>query len=123
METQHGRRERIGVELDCSFCEMPELPPNLDPYKRTPDFDEGSLPEGLRKAHTTKAGVWATIEVGQGRLEYTIEAPTPRSWILRPGVPGVVEPQRPHRVRPIGSEALKVHVQFWRLRQDGNTTD
>jgi tellurite resistance-related uncharacterized protein len=47
---------------------MPELPADLAPYRRTEVFTEASLPAGLRKAHSTKAGAWALINVVYGRL-------------------------------------------------------
>ena len=40
----------------------------LAPYKRTPVFDETTLPDGLRREHRTKAGVWGIIRVLEGRL-------------------------------------------------------
>jgi tellurite resistance-related uncharacterized protein len=47
-----------------------ELPPGLVAYKRTPEFDENTLPAGLKKAHSTKAGVWGVIHILEGRLIY-----------------------------------------------------
>lgn len=34
------------------------LPPDVRPYRRTPDFTEATVPEGLKRAHDTKPGVW-----------------------------------------------------------------
>ncbi|MFT5709012.1 MAG: tellurite resistance-related uncharacterized protein, partial [Oceanospirillaceae bacterium] len=42
---------------------MKELPVNVTSYKKTPDFDESSIPKDLLKAHQTKEGVWAKISV------------------------------------------------------------
>ncbi len=40
---------------------MKNLPDNLEAYKRTPEFDENSVPKGLLKAHQTKQGVWGKL--------------------------------------------------------------
>ena len=51
--------------------------------------------------------MWAQIVVEQGKLEYVCARGT---FVLRPGVVGVVEPEQPHRVRPLGPVAF--HVAF-----------
>ena len=38
---------------------MKHLPAGLDHYKSTPVFDQDTVPAGLRRAHSTAAGVWA----------------------------------------------------------------
>lgn len=38
----------------------------LPPYKRTPTFDEHTIPAGLRRDHRTRAGVWGRIVVEAG---------------------------------------------------------
>lgn len=42
-------------------------PSSKVPYKRTPIFDETTLPAELRREHRTKAGVWGLIRVLEGR--------------------------------------------------------
>ena len=43
---------------------------SAEPYRRTPVFDENTLPAGLRREHRTKPGVWGIIRVFEGRLRY-----------------------------------------------------
>ncbi|TQV77872.1 DUF1971 domain-containing protein [Denitrobaculum tricleocarpae] len=98
---------------------MKELPEGLVSHKRTADFTETTIPLGLLKDHQTKAGVWGLIQVTAGRLRYSI--PSRGEEIpLRPGVPGVVEPEVPHRVTPEGSVAF--HVEFYSAPLEGKTT-
>lgn len=80
------------------------------PYRSTPIFDESSLPVALRERHDTKAGVWGLIRVLEGRLKLTILNPLCET-ILEPARPGVVLPQQPHFVTPIG--AMKMQVDFY----------
>lgn len=80
------------------------------PYKITPVFDEITLPTGLRQEHRTKAGVWGIIRVLAGRLRYEILAPS-TEVTLEPGHPGLVMPQQPHRVEPLGP--IRMQVEFY----------
>ena len=81
---------------------MKELPKNVTVYKRTPDFNEETVPAGLLKAHTTKEGSWGKICVTKGKLLYTIEVEPRETIELSPEKIGVVEPQVLHHVEPLG---------------------
>lgn len=81
------------------------------PHRSTPVFDETSLPDALRERHDTKPGVWGLIRVLEGQLKLTILEPLCEA-ILKPGHPGVVLPQQPHFVTPIG--AMKMQVDFYK---------
>ena len=82
----------------------------VQPYRSTPVFDQDTLPLALRARHDTKAGVWGVIRVIEGQLELTYLDP-PSTTILTPDKPGLVQPQQPHFVTPIG--AVKVQVDFY----------
>ena len=85
------------------------------PYRSTPVFDENSLPAGLRREHRTKAGVWGVIRVLEGRLRYDVLDPVSET-ILEPGRPGLVLPDVPHRVEPLG--AMRMQVEFYDQKPD-----
>lgn len=87
-----------------------KLPPGVTAYKRTPTFDQDSLPPGLRREHRTKAGVWALIHVVEGSVRYRILEP-PSEEILTPSTPGVVRPEQPHEVEPLGP--VRMFVEFF----------
>jgi hemoglobin len=82
----------------------------VQPYESTPVFDETTLPEGLRREHSTKAGVWGVIRVLQGRLKLTW-LDTGEARILAPSRPGLVAPEQPHVVEPVGP--MKMRVDFY----------
>lgn len=90
------------------------LPRDVTPYKRTPVFDQGSLPAGLRREHRTKPGVWALIHVVEGQLRYRVLDP-PGEQVLSPGVAGVVFPEQRHEVEPIGP--VRFFVEFYAVAQ------
>ena len=91
------------------------LPPDVSPYARTAEFTESTVPAGLLRSHTTKAGAWGLIHVLEGRLAYRITDPRrPASQtVLSPeSEPGVVEPTILHEVEPLGP--VRFYVEFHR---------
>jgi tellurite resistance-related uncharacterized protein len=78
------------------------------PYKSTPVFDEHSLPAGLRRDHSTKAGVWGVIRVLEGSLLFERGGET---RTLTPATPALVRPEERHRVEAIG--AMRMRVDFY----------
>ena len=78
--------------------EIKTLPTTVAAYKQTPEFDEASLPVGLRKRHSTAPGVSGRIVVLAGTLRCRILEP--EELLLDPEHPGVVEPEVPHEVEP-----------------------
>jgi len=91
---------------------MKQLPSDLTAYKKTPEFTEASIPQGLLKDHNTKQGVWGKIVVLDGSLEYIIQEPEIEIIKLSSSKFGVVEPTIKHHVKPIG--AVKFYVEFYR---------
>jgi tellurite resistance-related uncharacterized protein len=82
----------------------------VQPYRSTPIFDEASLPVALRSRHNTKAGVWGVIRVIEGRLKLRYLDP-PSERILDSGSPGLILPQQPHEVEPLGP--MRMQVDFY----------
>lgn len=106
--TIHAASQMIGlVERAGQFREPPAA---AAPYKRTAVFDENSLPAGLRREHRTKPGVWGVIRVLDGQLRYVVIEPT-SEMILEPGHPGLVLPDQPHFVEPLGP--MRMQVEFY----------
>lgn len=91
---------------------MKEIPSSLKAYKQTPLFNNQSVPPGLLKTHTTKAGTWGKICVKKGRLQYVIEQEPKEEIELSPDKYGVVEPEVPHHVKPIGE--VEFFVEFYK---------
>lgn len=94
------------------------LPPGLHAYRRTPVFDQDSLPAGLRRAHRTKAGVWALIHVLEGRLRYRTLDPSAET-VLTPQEPGTIRPEQPHAVEPLGP--MRMFVEFYAAEGSSRT--
>ena len=97
---------------------MKTLPEHLQPYKQTPVFTEETVPPGLLRSHTTKAGSWATIIVAKGQIRYRILEPAIEEHLLTPARPGIVEPRVPHELVLLGP--VEFYVEFH--REAGETT-
>jgi tellurite resistance-related uncharacterized protein len=88
------------------------LPPDVVPYQRTREFTESTVPDALRRRHTTKPGVWARICVLEGALRYRILEPVQEEHTLSGERHGIVEPEVPHEVEPLGR--VRFFVEFLR---------
>jgi tellurite resistance-related uncharacterized protein len=110
--TSEGRKSRIETDLDCVQCDRSEIPLGYEPYRRTPDFDESSVPEALLRLHATRRGIWARIHITRGSIDYHVHAPFNRRERLTPTSPGVVLPEVKHHVALSGQ--VSFFVEFWR---------
>jgi len=89
---------------------MKALPENVKPYKQTPVFTEKNIPKGLLQTLRTKEGTWGKICISKGKLLYVIESEVQETKELSTSIYGVVEPQVPHHVTPIGE--VEFFVEF-----------
>ena len=111
--SEAGRKAMLGRPLDCLRCDRMECPEGLEPYRRTPEFDERSIPAAFQSEHATKQGVWARIHVLSGALCYHVGAPVDRSLRVDPSSPAFIVPEVPHRVETDGP--LRFFVEFYRM--------
>lgn len=87
-----------------------DLPSGLRAYHQSPIFEQGTIPDGLKRNHRTKPGVWAVIHVLDGTLHYRIENP-PSEQRLTPRNPGLVRPGEEHSVNADGP--VRFVVEFY----------
>ena len=88
----------------------PARPAGPAPYRSTALFDEQTIPIGLRRAHSTKPGVWGVIRVFEGRARLCFfDGTTCRN--LDPDHPGLLLPGQLHALEPIG--AVRLQVDFY----------
>lgn len=110
--SDEGRSSRLGQELNCPLCDRLEPPHGLEVYKRTPEFTTETIPQGLLRDHTLKSGVWGRIHVLEGQIEYTIPSLGGKMHqsLLQPGNVGIVAPEVPHHIAPIGP--VRLFIEF-----------
>lgn len=68
-----------------------ELPEDIVPYARSPQFSASTLPEKLKKAHDLKAGAWGRLNILAGTVTYftigqtdTVELSDTDTFIIPP---------------------------------------
>jgi tellurite resistance-related uncharacterized protein len=82
------------------------------------EWDERTLPPGLRRDHQLGAGTWGRIVVTQGTLRFSIDAEPTRSVELTPrSAEQAIPPQAPHSVQPLGR--VRFRIDFFTVRRDG----
>lgn len=110
--TEEGRAGKVGAELPCPACRMPRLPPGIAEYKRTAELTADTVPAGLLRTHTLKAGTWGELVVLEGHVRYVLEDQGDAVVVLRPELAGTIAPEAPHRVEvPVGA---RFFVRFLR---------
>lgn len=114
--TDVGRKEMLGRSLECLYCNMPQLPAHAEVFKTTPEYTERTIPEGMLDDHRTRAGVWGRIVVREGKLMYSLADSHGGTWVLRPGVDGVIAPGVGHWVAPNGR--VRFVIEFLRAADD-----
>lgn len=113
--TKAGRDSWLGSRFDCVYCDRFEIPAAVECYRRTPIFDQDSLPAGLCREHSTRAGVWAAIEVLEGRLRYVVPA-FGMDRVLTPRAPGIVVPEVEHHVEAL--DRVRFQLAMYRRPKD-----
>lgn len=107
IEDEAGRAAKIGAEIECGRCARLELPTGALPYRSTDEFDETSLPAGLRRAHSTRPGVWGRAEVLAGQLRFVMPA-LGVDRVIEAGDHAVIVPEIEHHVEPVGPMRMRV---------------
>ncbi len=102
------REARIGTPLDCVRCDRRELPDHFRETRRTRRFTEATVPNALRRSHSTRRGVWGVLHVHRGRLAYRQHAPFDDECILEAGQTGLILPEVEHEVEPLGPVEFEI---------------
>jgi tellurite resistance-related uncharacterized protein len=104
VETEAGRAEHVGTELDCPRCDRAELPEGLVVARTAGPFTEETLPAALRRDHLVAARTWGLLRVLEGELDLVLGTPVH----LVAGDEHPIPPGVPHQVRISGPVRLAV---------------
>ncbi len=100
------RAARIGEPLDCPLCDRAELPDGVRLVRTTPQWNEHTMPAGLRRGHRTAADTWGRIVVHDGSLRFVARTEPVLDLVVERGSTQAIPPEVEHQVEPIG------HVRF-----------
>ena len=93
------------------MADHPALPDDVELVRVTDEFDESTVPRGLRRAHRVARGVWGVLVVRDGSLRFVWEDAS-GTRVLMAGDRQVIPPETPHRVEVIGP--VRFVVEFHR---------
>ena len=96
MQTEIGRAERIGAELDCPRCDRAEVPDGLELARTAGPFDADSLPAGLRRDHRIAERTWGRLRVLDGAVRFWMATAPPIHRTVRAGEEQPIPPGVPH---------------------------
>lgn len=106
-QSREGRESMLGQQLNCVRCDALEWPEGLQFLRKTEVFTGQNFPQGLKKDHSTKPGVWARLVVVEGAMLYVCQDPVADTFQLNAETPGLIPPRLAHHVEPLGE------VQFF----------
>jgi tellurite methyltransferase len=110
-----GRARRLGTPLDCPWCDRTELPECAEFVRSSPEWDENTIPAGLRRAHRLAADTWGRITVRRGALRFIAQTEPALDTVLGAGSTHVIPPEVSHEVHPLGSVCFS--IDFLSVRQ------
>jgi tellurite resistance-related uncharacterized protein len=121
-----GRDERMRTPLACPLCDRGELPARVRLTRSSPEWDECTLPLGLRRAHRLPAGTWGRIALRDGRLRLAMATTPPLEVVLaEPGSTRGIPPEVEHDVQPVGP--VRFAIDFFevdrRMPKGGEAAD
>ena len=114
VDTEEGRNSKLGEILNCVRCDRLEFPDNLVSYKQTQEFNERTIPEGLKINHATKAGTWGIIHVLVGLLLYTVKHPAISQYELTKSQLGIIVPCMPHSIE--AKDRVRFYIEFYKKK-------
>jgi tellurite methyltransferase len=107
--TPTGRHGRLGTPLPCPLCERAELPEAIRQVRSSPEWDEHSMPAGIRRLHRLAPDTWGVIRVHRGLLRFSTGNEQALDVQLGPGSsPRVVPPGVVHQLEPSGSVRFSI---------------
>ncbi len=108
-----GRAARLGTPLSCPLCDRAELPDGLRLVRSSPEWDEHTLPAGLRHRHRLSSGTWGRIVLQSGRLRLSMATVPDREIELAgAGAWQAIPPGVDHEVEPLGP--VRFSLEFLR---------
>ena len=108
VQTEAGRRQRIGTDLDCPLCDRAELPEGLEVARTAGPFDPGSIPVGLHADHRIAEGRWGLLRVSEGSVGFRMALHPPLERRLAAGDHQPIPPGVAHHVVVDGPVVLAV---------------
>lgn len=85
-------------------------PENLVAQRRSPDFDQDTIPAALQRSHATKHGTWGVLHILEGQLLFR-DLREGTELTLTVGAHQVIYPQIEHEVEVAGP--VRFYIEFY----------
>jgi len=107
-----GRASRIGKSTDCPKCEWIELPDGLRLERTTAEWNQDTIPAGIRRTHRVASGVWGRLRVLDGAVNFVFDDQFPGACDqpVSAGSHQLIPPDRPHHL--VVGEPVRLVVDF-----------
>ena len=92
----------------------------VSPYRTTNNFTAETVPAGLLRQHSLKAGSWGILQVKQGRVLF-IPDDGGKSVSLLAGQSRVVLPEHPHHIEI--SDDVRFCIEFYNADPSSHMTE
>lgn len=106
-----GRRQHLGMEVECQKCEMPKLPEGLEPYRVTDDLKDMGVARELLNERKFKEGVWAKIIIRTGHLKFIVGTPSAKTFVLNNEFYGILPPKGDYSIEALPD--LEFFIEFY----------
>ena len=116
VNSETGRKERVGAPLECPLCDRLEIPEGLEVVRTAGSFDAQTLPAALRRAHVVADRTWGLLRVLEGTVGFALDTTPPRTIELSAGDDQPIPPGVPHALRVDGPMRLEVDFLVQRRR-------
>lgn len=108
-----GQRSRIGALFGCPLCDRAKPPDGLRLVRTSPEWDEHTMPAGLRIAHRLKSGSWGRIIVLQGQLHFVAQTDPVIDDVVSPERAQAIPADIEHDVQPLGP--VRFSIDFFSI--------
>jgi tellurite methyltransferase len=110
------RDAHIGMPLDCPLCDRAEMPNGLRLVRRSAEWDEHTMPKGLRRAHQIAAGTWGRIVVHDGHLRFAARTEPEMVTVLSAGSTQAIPPEVEHEIEPLAG--VRFSIDFFSITEE-----
>ena len=93
------------------MVDLPRIPPDHRLVRTTTEFDESSLPRGLRSSHKVAVGVWGNVVVRSGSIDFLFDDDESTRTTLGPGDSQAIPPERVHHLDVTGP--VRLVIEFY----------
>lgn len=108
VESEEGRRSRIGSTIECPLCDRAELPDGLRTSRTAGPFDQDTLPAALRRDHLIAERTWGRLRVLEGTIGFSMRTIPPVHRALDAGAVQPIPPGVFHAVEVMGPARLAI---------------